>query len=72
MSRAKASALRDLSVGELNAKESSLQKDLFELRQKKITGQLDKPHLFKAVRRQIAQVNTLKREKQNVKPKSKR
>lgn len=72
MSRVKASALRDLSLQELQSKESALQKDLFDLRQKKITGQLDKPHLFKNVRRQIAQLNTLKREKQDDKPRSKR
>ncbi len=72
MSRVKASVLRDLSLQELQTKQSGLQKDLFDLRQKKITGQLDKPHLFKEVRRQIAQINTLKREKQNDKPKSKR
>ena len=70
MSRVKASVLRDLSLQELQTKQSGLQKDLFDLRQKKITGQLDKPHLFKEVRRQIAQINTLKREKQNDKPKS--
>ena len=72
MSRMKASVLRDLSLQELQTKQSGLQKDLFDLRQKKITGQLDKPHLFKEMRRQIAQINTLKREKQNDKPKSKR
>ena len=72
MSRIKVNELRGLSVQELQAKESALQKDLFDLRQKKITGQLDKPHQFKAVRRQIAQVNTLKKEKQNDKPKAKR
>lgn len=64
MSRVKASAVRNLSVGEIDAKEAALQKELFELRQKKITGQLEKPHQFKAVRRQIAQLKTIKREKQ--------
>ena len=72
MSRAKVSELRGLSVQELQTKEATLQKDLFDLRQKKITGQLDKPHQFKAVRRQIAQVHTLKREKQHADPKAKR
>ena len=72
MSRVKASVIRALSLQEIKTKESALQKDLFDLRQKKITGQLEKPHLFKMVRRQIAQLNTLKREKQNDKPKPKR
>ncbi len=64
MSRSKVSAVRDLSAQELGAKVVSLQKELFDLRQKKITGQLEKPHQFKAIRRQIAQIHTVKKEKQ--------
>ena len=72
MSRPKAKELRGLSAVELEQKLGSLGKELQELRQKKVTGQLDKPHFFKAVRRQIAQVNTVQREKQNddTKPKN--
>ena len=66
MSRVKASILRDLSLQEMQSKESALQKDLFDLRQKKITGQLDKPHQFKKAKREIAKINTVKREKKNV------
>ena len=65
MSRAKAKDLRGLSSAELDQKRQGLQKELFDLQQKKITGQLDKPHQFKSARRQIAQVNTLIREKKN-------
>ena len=65
MSRVKGKDLRGLSLDELNQKEETLTKDLQDLRQKKVTGQLDKPHFFKQVRRQIAQVNTIRREKQN-------
>ena len=65
MSRVKANTLRDLSLQEVKSKVASLQKELFELRQKQVTGQLEKPHKFKAARRQIAQLNTIKREKQN-------
>ncbi len=72
MSRVKANAIRELSIAEMDTKQSSLQKELFDLRQKKVTGQLEKPHQFKAIRRQIAQLNTIKREKQNDQPKSKR
>ena len=65
MSRVKSNDLRGLSAEELNQKRQALQKELFDLQQKKITGQLDKPHLFKNVRRQVAQVNTIVREKKN-------
>ncbi len=65
MSRAKAQELRGLSLEELKHKQETLEKDLQDLRQKKVTGQLDKPHVFKMARRQIAQLNTIRREKQN-------
>lgn len=63
MSRSKAKDLRNLSAAELTNKLESLEKDLHDLRQKKITGQLDKPHQFKAARRQVAQILTVKKEK---------
>lgn len=66
MDKAKTKDLRGLSSDELNLKKQSLEKGLNELRQKKVTGQLDKPHQFKLMRRQIAQINTIEKEKQNV------
>ena len=63
MSRVKAKELRNLSTLELEQKKNALEKELHDLRQKKVVGQLEKPHLFRTVRRQIAQINTLKREK---------
>ena len=65
MSRTKARELKGLSAEELKQKREAIQKELFDLQQKKITGQLDKPHLFKNSRRQIAQLNTILREKKN-------
>ena len=63
MSRVKAKDLRGLSLIELDQKKSGLEKALFDLRQKKAAGTLEKPHEFKVMRRQIAQINTLKKEK---------
>ena len=63
MSRVKAKDLRGLSSAELDQKKSGLEKELFDLRQKKATGTLEKPHQFKVIRRQVAQINTIKREK---------
>ena len=65
MSRVKAKDLRGLSAVELDQKRDALEKELHDLRQKKVTGQLDKPHFFKQLRRQIAQVNTVQKEKPN-------
>jgi large subunit ribosomal protein L29 len=72
MSRVKGKDLRGLSSVELEQKHLTLEKELQELRQKKVTGQLDKPHFFKNVRRQIAQVNTIEREKKNADTRTKK
>ncbi|KZS23723.1 50S ribosomal protein L29 [Wohlfahrtiimonas chitiniclastica] len=47
------------SVDELKKERLELRKAQFNLRMQKATGQLEKPHLFKAVRKQIAQINTV-------------
>ena len=66
MSKFKVADLRALSAQELDQKIIAIEKELHDLRQKRITGQLDKPHLFKRSRRQIAQVLTVKQEAKNV------
>ncbi len=66
MSKLKVNDLRALSAQELDQKIIAIEKELHDLRQKRITGQLDKPHLFKRSRRQIAQVLTVKREAKHV------
>lgn len=63
MSQVKAKDLRGLSQQELLQKKADLEKELRELNQKKISGQLDKPHHFKRARRQIAMILTITREK---------
>lgn len=65
MAAQKISDLRNLSRGELETKKEALFKELFELEQKKATGQLEKPHLFKRTRRQIARINTIENETQH-------
>lgn len=65
MAKIKTKELRNLSAAEIEQKTSELQKELLELRQKRIVGQLDKPHLFRSVKRQIARLNTIKREAQH-------
>ena len=65
MALTKGKDLRGLSKDELVLKRQGLEKGLSELRQKRVTGQLDKPHQFKLLRRQIAQIHTVEKEKQN-------
>jgi len=59
----KGSELRDLSVEELNSKVSELNQELFNLRFQLHTGHLENTARIPQVRREIARVNTVLREK---------
>ena len=54
-----------MSVAELETKLVDLKKDLFMLRMQHATTHLDNPTKISAVRRDIARVKTVLREKQN-------
>ena len=60
----KAKELKNLSVEELNAKLEELKKDLFMLRMQHATNQLDNPMQLNAVKKDIARVKTIIREKE--------
>lgn len=60
----KAKELRDLTYEELVKKESDLQAELFNLRFRFATGQLDNPMTIKALRRDMARVKTVIRQKE--------
>ena len=62
----KAKELKNLSVEELTAKLGELKKDLFMLRMQHATNQLDNPMQLAAVKKDIARVKTIIREKTNV------
>lgn len=51
--------LTQLSVEELKAKEAELKAELFNLRFRHATGQLNNPMLLKQTKRDIARVKTL-------------
>ena len=59
----KASELRDLSVDELSAKSAELRGELFNVRVKKSTGQLEDTARLQTLRREIARVETILTEK---------
>ena len=56
--------IRDLSVDELRAREKDLDDQLFRLRIQKSMGQLEAPAKVKTVRRDLARIKTILREKQ--------
>ena len=59
----KASEIRDLSLEELEAKSRELRDEAFNVRIKRSTGQLENTAMLKELRRDIARVETVLREK---------
>jgi large subunit ribosomal protein L29 len=59
----KAGELRDLAVPELTVKGRELRDQLWNARMKKATGQLENTALLRTLRRDIARVETVLREK---------
>lgn len=61
----KAQDLREKSVDELNTELLRLRREQFALRMQNSSGQLGQVHLVKEMRRDIARVKTLMKEKAN-------
>ncbi|MCM8792415.1 MAG: 50S ribosomal protein L29 [Candidatus Omnitrophica bacterium] len=59
----KAKDLRQLSIEELVSKERKLRDDLLRLNQQRYSGKVDKPHMFKLLRKDIARILTVIKEK---------
>lgn len=59
----KANELRDLGVEELQAKSKELRAELFNVRMRKETGQLESTAKLRSLRREIARAETILREK---------
>jgi large subunit ribosomal protein L29 len=58
----------NLSVEELGSKIKVLKEDLFKLNMQRYTGNVDKPHMFSSIKKDIARIKTLlhrKKEKKN-------
>lgn len=56
--------IRNLSGDELNKKVSELKNELFNLRFQLATGQLDNTSTIKSVKKDIARVKTIQRERE--------
>ena len=59
----KATALRELAAEELGAKERELADQLFRMRIQKSLGQLEAPDKVRMVRRDLARIKTVLRQK---------
>lgn len=64
MWQVKAKELRDYTETELNGRLSELKIELFNLRFQMATGHLDNPMRIREVRKDIARVKTVKRERE--------
>ena len=64
MNKMKANEIRNMSSAELESKLGELKKDLFMLRMQHATNHLENPVKISAVRRDIARVKTILRQKQ--------
>ncbi len=59
-----ANELRTKSVEALRSEQLSIQKEVFNLRMQRGLGQTPQTHLFRKLRREIARIKTILREKE--------
>jgi large subunit ribosomal protein L29 len=61
----KVGEVRELGVDELRAREKDLDDQLFRARVQKSMGQLEKPTVLRTMRRDLARIKTVLRERQS-------
>lgn len=59
--------IRDLSPGEITTKLRETREQLLQLRLRKNAGQVEKPHLLRVYRKDIARLETILKEKKTTK-----
>jgi len=59
----KSSELRALTIDELNQKEQDMRKELFNLKFRLATGEVENPLRIRSLRKDIARALTIKKEK---------
>ena len=60
--------IRDLSVAEITTKVRETREQLLQLRLRKQTGQVEKTHEIRTLRKDIARLMTVQNQKKNAKP----
>lgn len=60
----KAAEIRNMTLDEIKAKSSELTKELFNLRMRHVTNQLENPMRLRVIRKDIARFKTLIAEKE--------
>jgi large subunit ribosomal protein L29 len=64
MGKMKATELRELTTEELHQKRGDFREDLFRLRMRKAVAQVENPIRLRQIRRDIARVETILRERE--------
>ena len=59
----RAKEIRDLSLDEMQQKERETAEEIFRLRMRKSTGQLESPMRIRVLRRDLAKLKTIQRER---------
>jgi large subunit ribosomal protein L29 len=59
--------IREFSAGEIENKLREVREQLVQLRLKKSTGQVEKPHLLRVYRKDIARLETILKQKKTTK-----
>ena len=59
----KTKEFRDLSSEDLNQKEKAFKEELYNLNYQRRSGRVEKPHRFKQLKKDIARIKTLLKEK---------
>ncbi len=60
----KASELKSKSIEELHSEQIAISKELFNLRMQRGIGQTPQSHLFRKLKKEIARIKTILREKE--------
>jgi len=60
--------IRDLSPAEITTKLREIRAELLQLRLKKHTGQVEKPHMLRVLRKDIARLETIHQQKKSKAP----
>jgi large subunit ribosomal protein L29 len=60
--------IRDLSPAEITTKLAEIHAELLQLRLRKNTGQVEKPHMLRVLRKDIARLETILNQKKQTAP----
>lgn len=59
----RAKEVRELSIDEMRQKERDIAEEIFRLRMRKSTGQLDNPMRLRLLRRDLARIKTIQQQR---------